>query len=311
MISRAIQLRFSRFTEARMKVRAKVSLGQRNIYILPTKEGLLFSALLLLMLLTAINYQNSLIYLLCFLLGALFVVSMWVCFLNMSGLEIKSLENQAVFAGEQGVFGIRLRSNGRPHAAIMLGFDRDNLQEVNVEPGGTIDVSVAALLAKRGEHRMDKIKLETRFPFGLLMAWTWQKLDASVMVYPAPIAAEKQPLNASDAQAGKTDVMSDDVSSIRPYAPGDRMNRISWKHYAARDELFSKEQHSGGGATDWLSLEDYPNAAIEQKLSHLCADILRLSRESKAFGLKLGAVQIAVGNSRHHTQQCLQALALY
>ena len=47
--------------------------SQRNIFILPTGAGVVFGVLLLIMLITGINYQNSLIYLLTFLLGAILV----------------------------------------------------------------------------------------------------------------------------------------------------------------------------------------------------------------------------------------------
>jgi hypothetical protein len=48
------------------------TLSQRTIYIVPDAQGLSFLFMLLVMLVTAINYQSSLIYLLLFSLGALF-----------------------------------------------------------------------------------------------------------------------------------------------------------------------------------------------------------------------------------------------
>ena len=48
--------------------------SQKNLFILPTGAGVVFCVLLLIMLITAINYQNSLIYLLTFVLGGI----LWV-----------------------------------------------------------------------------------------------------------------------------------------------------------------------------------------------------------------------------------------
>jgi len=51
-------------------------LGTRQIYILPTRHGLLFTLVLVALALAAINYSNALAYLLTFLLASMAVVSL-------------------------------------------------------------------------------------------------------------------------------------------------------------------------------------------------------------------------------------------
>src|SRR5690606_41725712 len=50
----------------RIRPAAQVTLSHRSIFILPTRSALTFGLLLLLLLITAINYQNSRIYALSF-----------------------------------------------------------------------------------------------------------------------------------------------------------------------------------------------------------------------------------------------------
>jgi len=60
---------FWRWVNRRIPRADEYRLGRRNIFVLPTREGLMFAGLLILCLLTGINYQNSLIYLFTFFWG--------------------------------------------------------------------------------------------------------------------------------------------------------------------------------------------------------------------------------------------------
>ena len=86
MIKHSVGRRFSRWINRRIPRSDNVLFSQKNIFILPTGAGVVFGILLLIMLITGINYQNSLIYLLTFMLGALFVGAMHQTHRNLSGL---------------------------------------------------------------------------------------------------------------------------------------------------------------------------------------------------------------------------------
>ncbi|MGK0259165.1 MAG: hypothetical protein ACI96M_002604, partial [Candidatus Azotimanducaceae bacterium] len=62
--------RFSSWLDRRIPPGARIKLSQANIFIFPTRAGFVFCCLLLLMILGAINYQNSLVYGTVFLLGS-------------------------------------------------------------------------------------------------------------------------------------------------------------------------------------------------------------------------------------------------
>ena len=52
--------RFRQWWQSRVPLTDTWALGQRNIYILPTRAGFTFAATMLVMLLAAINYQLNL-----------------------------------------------------------------------------------------------------------------------------------------------------------------------------------------------------------------------------------------------------------
>ena len=75
-----------------------VQLARRRLYILPTRGGVAFGALVFVMLLAGLNYANSLALFLTFLLAAFALVAMQLCHRNLLGLEVIALQAPAVFA---------------------------------------------------------------------------------------------------------------------------------------------------------------------------------------------------------------------
>ncbi len=81
-------------------VDAPLCLDRRRIYILPSRAGLGFALLLLVMLIGAINYDNSLAYLLTFLLAGISVVTLLHTYRGLPGLCLRLGQPAAVFSGE-------------------------------------------------------------------------------------------------------------------------------------------------------------------------------------------------------------------
>ncbi|MEM9621318.1 MAG: hypothetical protein AAF993_06695, partial [Pseudomonadota bacterium] len=67
--------RFGAWLDRRIPPGQRITLSQSNIFIFPTVSGFTFGGLLLVLVLGAINYQNSLVYGVAFLLGSMFVVT--------------------------------------------------------------------------------------------------------------------------------------------------------------------------------------------------------------------------------------------
>ena len=88
-----------------------VTLNQRRIFIIPTRQGFGFAIVLLAMLLGDINYNLSLGYVLTFLLGTTAMMTMLHAFRNMAQLEIRAGRVDAVFAGDMAQFKFHFHNN--------------------------------------------------------------------------------------------------------------------------------------------------------------------------------------------------------
>ena len=100
---------------------APLRLGQRRIFIVPSRGGLLFALALVVMLLGAINYNLALGHALVFLLAGLGVAGMIHTFRNLFGLVITPGRCEPVFAGQTAFFPLALdNERSAPRLALEL-----------------------------------------------------------------------------------------------------------------------------------------------------------------------------------------------
>lgn len=85
----------------RLKIKERtglpIKLRHRYLYILPTRHGLVFFAILMAILVGSINHNNNLGFILAFLLGGISFISIFHTFRNLSGLTLLSARATPVF----------------------------------------------------------------------------------------------------------------------------------------------------------------------------------------------------------------------
>ena len=77
-----------------------ILLHNRRLYILPTGFGYLFGFMLFFLFLAAINYQNSMAFVLTFMLTSLAIISLWQTHKNLLGITVKLQIPKPVYCGE-------------------------------------------------------------------------------------------------------------------------------------------------------------------------------------------------------------------
>ncbi len=296
---------------SRSRRSAYFKLSQKNIYIFPSQAGFAYLLLLLLMLVTAINYQNSLIYLLTFFLGALFFLSIWMCFLNLSGLEVSNGKGQGAFEGETGFFVLNLRKEHGATFGLRAGLSVECLSAVPIVDQQLQELALSSASLRRGRHCLKRLRLESRFPFGLITAWTWLKLDASLLIYPKAVQGSATRSDAAAESGIKSMQKTDDYSELRAYQKGDALQRINWKKYASTDALVVRDSDYTAKDASHVRWQDYEPYGKEQRLQFMCEKVCRLYRAKEPFGLELPVINIEPGVSEAHFYDCLEQLALY
>lgn len=286
----------------------------RNIYIVPTVAGMGLLGIVLLTLIAAINFQNSLIYMVCFWLGSLLVINILYTFRNLSGLELEMMGAEPCFAGQNSLVSLRVSSD-RPRESIYVGWKGIDLALFGLHESLSTDIAVSYPAPTRGRLHPPRLDIFTRYPTGLTVAWAYATLDIDAIVYPRPIEM-KQSSHSTMAGEQADDGPGieggvNDFSGLRTYQPGDSLRRVHWAKFARTGKLHSKVFVDYPGHEHWLVWEDLASGSIEQRLSHLCSKVLELEAKQQSFGLKIPGKTIQPGNGSNHRIACLTALALF
>jgi len=296
--------------------RGAIVLGHRRVYIVPSRLGLLFGGTLLILLIGSINYALSLGFALTFLLAGLGLAGMVQTARNLAQLQVRAGRSDPVFAGESAQFLLSVAHAGdfdRPE--ILLRQLASGAQRtVDVPPAAAADAVLAVPAERRGWLPLGRVMLETRFPLGLFLAWSYVEPDSRCLVYPRPERSPLPPL-APSAQAGGARAHaqgSDDFSGLRAYQFSDSPRHVAWKSVARSDEMLTKQFAGEAVAELWLDLADLPaSLGIEARLSRLAGRVLAAERAAAHYGLRLPGIEFPPGCGEAHRAACLEALALF
>ena len=295
-----------------------VQLGQRNVFVLPSRAGLLYLGVLAAMLIAAINFRLALGHALTFLLGSVGAVALLHTHRNLSALVLRPGRAEPVFAGQLAEVSVVVVNRTRQERfALMLSAPGMALPEaVDAAPTSEQVVSIAIPTERRGWMQVPRLALETRFPLGIWRAWTWWQPALRVLVYPAP-ETPAPPLPAQSARPGEGDGRGsgeDDLAGIRPWGPGDTPRRIAWKAMArsASDELLAK--HFEGGERGELLLDWHALPAsfdTEERLSRLARWVIDADASGARYALRLPGRELEADAGPAHRARCLEALATF
>lgn len=290
-----------------------IGIERRRVFILPTRAGLGYAVLLLVMLLGAINYSNNLIFALTFLLTGLGLVAMLHTYRNLAHLQLRAGQGRPGFVGEALGFQLWLRAgDGRARQALELRTAEDD--SVIAQAGSdAVAVWLHRPATHRGANRLGLVTVSTRYPLGLFRAWSRIDFAHSELAYPAPAPPGPPPPELADTPASSGDhrAGAEDFRGLRHYRPGDSLRQIHWKALARGQEPLTKEFGAAGMPLRWLDFAAAPEPEPEARLRRLCRWILDAERAQISYGLRLPTQTWAPARGSAHRDRCLAALARF
>jgi uncharacterized protein (DUF58 family) len=298
---------------ARPGSNGRIHITGRKIYILPTGYGVIFGVLILLLLIASINYANNPAFLLTFLLAGIFFQAIFHTWRNLKGLELRWIHTEPVFAGETALIRLRAMDPAHDHLALAFAFSENDPVLVDLPAGKIAEVEVPLRTARRGLLEPGRLTVESRYPLGLLRAWSLVETGATITVWPHPVHGPLAGNQADrkNAREGDREGGNDDFAGHRSYRPGDSAGHIHWKALAAEKGLLVKEFGSNPMDQLWLDFEALPSPNVEMRLSLLAGAVESLSRELLRYGLRLPDLEIPPSTGEAHRRRCLNALALF
>lgn len=294
------------------------SIDRRRVYVLPTRFGLFYSALLAGMGVGALNYNNNPALLLCLLLGGAGLASLIAAQMQLTGLSITAIDAEPVAAGQP----LQLRVHAQADPARMrrgLRVDDDGMLDdggleaalLNLDQGrGEAELSLPTL--QRGWLDVPRLRIYTTRPLGLARAWTYVWSEAPLLVYATP-ELNGPPLPGGSGEQAQTRLhpMGDDVHHLRGYRPGDARRAIAWKPSARRDTLLVREYEQPLGADVMLDWQQLGHLAYEARISRLARWVDEAERDGRRYRLRVpGHPELGPDRGAAHRHACLRMLAL-
>lgn len=314
MLKKFFQNRFKKWMSARNPPLSEtVRLHNRRLYILPTRFGVMYSFLLLVIFLAAINYQNSMSFALSFLLTAIGIISLWQTHKNMLSLEIDLLKPRPVYCGEN--LELRFLINNPHnfyHYSIGIQYQQAAPVYFTLEPLSRQQITLSLSTQQRGEFELDGITFFTRFPTGLFHCWSWLQFKQTLMVYPKPIHTTLDTYSVESSEDGKSKLNisdGDDFAGLRDYKQGESLKHISWKAFAQGKGKLTKTYQGHAQPSLCFDWDLIKATSIEEKISKLTSLIIKAHQKNQRYGLKAPKIMINKADGSSHKHQCLHALA--
>jgi uncharacterized protein (DUF58 family) len=315
-IAAALQEQFIRWAlRVKPPEESPITLGQRRVYVLPTRTGLGYAAALLTMLIGSINYNLSLGYVLTFMLAGLGVVAILHTFRNLVRLKVSRGRTPPVFAGEHAAFHLVLTSDVE-RRALRLWLPDGEGTRVDIAANDSTDACLRLPTTRRGWLALPRVGLETTWPLGLIRAWAYCAPDMRCLVYPRPATkAPPLPWTTGDSGSRRSGGRgNDDFAGLRGHHPADPPRHVAWKIAARHGDdapLLTKQFEGVAAARIWLAWDDTPGDDIEARVSILARWVLDAHAAGLTWGLRLPERTIATNSGEEHLHAALTALALH
>ncbi|MDY6813994.1 MAG: DUF58 domain-containing protein [Pseudomonadota bacterium] len=291
-------------------------LPRRRLYILPTGFGLAYAGVAVALLIAAINYGSSMVFVLSFVLGAVGLVAMHHAHANLLGLELDVQVPPPGFAGARTTIPVRVRNGGRrTRCGLRLRSEHGTAVIAELVPGASELVHVPFELGRRGRQNLPALQVSSEHPLALFRVWSWLRTTHEALAYPQPTDTAPAPAwlegTMRPAPSARSLPGSEDFADLRPYQVGDSWRHIAWKA-SARDGVWRTKRFSAAAAqARWLDADALGTRDVELTLSLLTRQVLDCAAEERTFGLRLARLIVPPGEGGAHCRTCLQALALY
>jgi uncharacterized protein (DUF58 family) len=307
---RIAERRLPSLTRLRAKETLPITLHRRRIYVLPTRFGIVFAAMLFTMLLGALNYNNNAAVMLTCLIGGSAFLSMFTAFRTLNGLALQAVHAISCFAGDTLALQMYLAGGARLRRALRLDHPGGSrLFRLGPDGDGRLQLDIPT--ERRGRYVLPRLRLWTEFPLGLFWVWSYLHPEFSVVIYPKPeVRGPDLPDNARHGGGQPQRRDGDDFSSLRAYRASDPPRLIAWKASARHDSLLVREHEQAPTrevVLDWNSLEHLDR---EARISRLARWVCVAEAQRRPYELLLPNRRLGPALGPAHRHACLSELAV-
>ncbi len=304
-------------------------------YLRVTYDGRILLALAVVIGLAAINARINLLILVLGMLLGVIIISGVLSESTLRKLSVKVFLPSTAFANVPFPARVSLRNGKRwmPSYSLHLEIYFEGRDEtlvsksyvLKVPPGRTVTLEHLIDIDVRGRKLVRRVRVATRFPFGIFEKWSYVPVEAEVLMFPPLGRVPGRIIPTSDEyrHQGSAKVLAkaghDEFWGIREYRDGDNPRHIHWRSTARLGKRLVMEFHREESQNVCLLLDAHAPAdepELLERFERAVSFVATLSRDLLAqdYGVSFAAhgqsmVRLATERGTRQSRQVLTALA--
>jgi uncharacterized protein (DUF58 family) len=266
----------------------------------------------------ASSQNNAAVYLLLFVLTAVFLVSIPHTLINLAGVTVTLESVQPAFVGQEVSLPLEIMNDSRAiRYGIELAVSGSNRkrQRIDYIPAHkAARVTLRFPVRQRGEHCVETLCLTSTYPLGFVRFLKKFASSQTYIVYPKPAGEVRLPSSVVLRRDGRPLTEfgeGDDFAGVRPYVHGESQRHIDWRAVARGRSLMTKQFTAEAEGVVYLDFSALGSGDVEQKLSQLALWVIEAERARRPYALRLPGTEILPDVGQAHFHQCLRALSLF
>jgi uncharacterized protein (DUF58 family) len=266
----------------------------------------------------ASSQNNAAVYLLLFVLTAVFLVSIPHTLINLAGVTVTLESVQPAFVGQEVSLPLEIMNASRATRygieLALSGSNRKRQRIDHVPAHKAARVTLRYPARQRGEHKVGTLCLTSAYPLGFIRFLKRFASSHTYIVYPKPAGDVRLPSSFVWPRDGRPLTEfgeGDDFAGVRAYVPGESQRHIDWRAVARGQSLMTKQFAAEAEGVVYLDFSAINSADVEEKLSQLTLWVIEAERARRPYVLRLPGIEIPPGVGQSHFHQCLRALSLF
>ncbi len=286
-----------------------------------TPSGIVLMLILFLLLASAWNTGENLLYIVFGAVFSMFFLSVVAGHLGLRKIALRRNAPHAVFRGEPFVYHARLENHKRFVPALSLRIEQDGAARafvLRVPARHQADAVASCCFERRGAYRLPPCDVVSAFPFGFLEQRRRYEDDVEVLVYPRIRPARLSALErASGAQfvPARLSGEGDEYFALREYIHGDDLRLVVWRISARLGVWMVREMGVGNARvvtfvmdTRYADITDFDDR-FEEMVEITASLAVTLLNRHYSVGVFMPDAHLACGKGAAHERRLLDAFA--
>ena len=288
-----------------------------RVYIVPSAIGFYFSFIAFVLFLIAISYGHNLAYFSTFLFFSFVSISAVVTNESVHAISVEVVDQIArVQPGTASPYRLRVINKSRKDqydiAIECLGKTLILVDKLSGLERRDLFVDLSKLDLERGQYKLNRLSLSSRFPFGLFYAWKWMNVELKLLVRPKPLIKQVRCFDHSGQDFGggslSMQIGNDEYHETRGHRPGESLSRIDRRHSQRFNypqiRVFTRESQEA-------KVYDLRGEQVEESLSAACGLLQEMSPDATYGFIYPGEHQFTLGSGQEFKEDCLDRLSIH